>query len=548
MARPRKHPGRCGCESSWTFPDAQENPSCCEHAQTAPCWYAMSFECGGYSVTYEDVNGVGSQGFLREALLGSPVLRNISSFDGTKTYGGCHFLKKECVTGCAWGDRWYNPEGYYNDHLSNPLYEQPFITLTNCPTSVVCDDVTDPPDVLDLTAIKSFLDSLHPSRDVSCSPCGFAPDDSNCVECSWAESCAGGNFTAAGIQECRYGVNGESFLLRKKWEMLMLSATEATLVCTSNMGWTAQYYCGDFDPMNKSTFVRNEATVHEKLIGLPVKICVIPISKPVANPCTTVAAKCACMDPGFCGTTIWVNVAGCKGFSGGQTINLTRMYSVGSGLSGVSMPSSAPCGFFWGTIGPNSIVCSSVYKNQLGIQIWCDGVTYLIAVYCLKIDGTWEFVPGAAITSIIPTCFGPELFFRLPETLPCCCQEEELIVTDCCPDGIPATLTVELSGTTCADFTTTVTWNGTTRWQGTVSICGLTMSVTVTCDTLGVPGYVISVDYIAPLGGTLAVTDPIAATCSPFEASQGSLPTFYQDLIATCCGGSSGTGTLTATE
>lgn len=542
MARPRKHPGRCGCESSWTFPDAQENPSCCEHAQTAPCWYAMSFECGGYSVTYEDVNGVGSQGFLREALLGSPVLRDISSFDGTKMYGGCHFLKKECVTGCAWGDRWYNPEGYYNDHLSNPLYEQPFITLTNCPTSVVCDDVTDPPDVLDLTAIKSFLDSLHPSRDVSCSPCGFAPDDSNCVECSWAESCAGGNFTAAGIQECRYGVNGESFLLRKKWEMLMLSATEATLVCTSNMGWTAQYYCGDFDPMNKSTFVRNEATVHEKLIGLPVKICVIPISKPVANPCTTVAAKCACMDPGFCGTTIWVNVAGCKGFSGGQTINLTRMYSVGSGLSGVSMPSSAPCGFFWGTIGPNSIVCSSVYKNQLGIQIWCDGVTYLIAVYCLKIDGTWEFVPGAAITSIIPTCFGPELFFRLPETLPCCCAEDgPPIETNCCPDNpIPRTLTAEAEITLCTECTGTGTASATyvegetyPTWDVDVTVCSRTYTIRLVCqpsDGGGVAWTATMTDTDPdcglglPYGGSLVSSD-----CDPLEI-------VFIWSVSGCCG------------
>ena len=519
---PRKHPGRCGCENSWTFPDANENPSCCEHALSAPCWYALSFECPAYWATpYVD----GNSNFVREPLLGNPL----GLLAGR---GECHFLAKDCITGCTWGDRWTT---------SAFGYETPLVTVVDCPTQTICADVTTPPDSTGLDDTTSdFFDGESPEF----SPCGIECNGSSvdCVPCAWANFCNGAEFTETGLQRCINNVVGDA-LLRKKWELLMISPTEATLTCTSNQGWVAQYYCSDFNPVNKSTFVRSNC--HAMLIGLPVRICCIPISKSVANPCDTIGDKCRCNDPGFCSTTIWVQVSGCSGFSGRQIVSLSRMYSVGTGMTGVTLPSPAPCGFFWGTVGSTSTSCGGYYA-QMGIQIWCNGTTYQIAVYCLKTDGTWEFVPGAAITNVISTCFGPEIAFTIP-SMPCCCEDER-IPTDCCPDGIPSTLTVELSGTGCADFATTVTWNGTTRWEGTASICGLTMSVTVTCDTLGVPGYVISVDYIAPLGGTLAVSDPIAATCSPFYASQGSLPTFYQDMIATCCGGSSGTGTLTATE
>lgn len=464
MARPRKHPGRCGCESSWTFDDAQENPSCCEHAQTAPCWYALSYECPVYGISYSDY----TLGNVREPLLGSYVAFNSGR-------GGCHFLAKDCITGCSWGDRWTT---------SAFGYETPLVTITNCPTETVCADVTTPPDSTGLDdTTNAFFDGMFPEVSSCGITCNGGYED--CVPCSWANFCNGGEFTESGLQHCINNVVGDT-LLRKKWEMLMISPSEATLTCTSNMGWKAQYYCSNFDPFNKSTFVRNEATVHAKLIGLPVKICVIPISKPVANPCTTTAAKCACMDPGFCSTTIWVSVAGCQGFSGRQTIGLSRMYSVGSGLTGVSMPSPAPCGFFWGTVGGGETSCSG-YKNQLGIQIWCDGTTYQIAVYCLKVDNTWEFVDGAAITIIIPTCFGPELAFTLPPVLPCCCGDGTLIETCCCPDDPTAdTLAIEFKDGTLTTLTTsTIAWDG-SGWAGTADFCGDTgVTIRLECQDRG---------------------------------------------------------------
>lgn len=232
---PRKHPGRCGCESSWTFDDAQENPSCCEHALSAPCWYALSAECHAYWATRYFTEELGS---VREPLFGQPL--------GLATRGGCHFLAKECITGCSWGDRWTTTAFGY---------ETPVVTVTNCPTATVCDDVTTPPDsdgLEDTTA--SFFDGQQPES----SPCGITcAGGVDCVPCSWANFCNGAEFTESGLQRCQNNVVGDA-LLRRKWEMVMLSATEATLTCTSNQGWVAQYYCDDFDPLNKSTFVRGD--------------------------------------------------------------------------------------------------------------------------------------------------------------------------------------------------------------------------------------------------------------------------------------------------
>ena len=81
-----------------------------------------------------------------------------------------------------------------------------------------------------------------------------------------------------------------------------------------------------------------------------------------------------------------------------------------------------------------------------------------------------------------------------------------------------------------------------------MTIAGVNLAVTVRCEVDLGTGYVISIDYIAPLGGTLGVTDPIAAACDPFEASQPSIPLFYQSGISAACGTSSDTGTLSATE
>lgn len=269
--------------------------------------------------------------------------------------------------------------------------------------------------------------------------------------------------------------------------------------------------------------------------------------------CETRVQDCRCCDTGAPTLPFVVVIDGCGTFAGRHEFDATRYRDPDTLPAGVTYPTPDPCGVFWGTItaGDGCAAGGSNWSGTIGLLSWCDGtdaaIPWHVSVWCYDTDAA-EFVSQgeATVTSYECRCDGPRFAFTLPP-LACCC-DGTLIVTDCCPDGIPDTLTVELSGSGCADFVTTVTWNGTTRWQGTVSICGLTMSVTVTCDTLGVPGYVISVDYIAPLGGTLGVTDPIAATCSPFYASQSSIPLFFQDAIATCCGSSSGSGTLTATE
>jgi len=291
----------------------------------------------------------------------------------------------------------------------------------------------------------------------------------------------------------------------------------------------------------------------------PERVCVTPAATTQRyQVCDTSEATCNCCDKGGDTLPFTMVLTGCTGVAGTYSFGATRYRSPDPLPTGVSYPAETPCGVFWYALD-TGITCPGTGSGdswgggdggtvQIGLLSWCDATTYRVEAYCYNTAlETWVSQGEGTVSDYECLCNGtPQFQYTLPE-VDCCC-ETELIVTDCCPDGIPDTLTVELSGTSCADFVTTVTWNGTTRWEGTVDICGLTMSVTVTCDTVGVPGYVISVDYFAPLGGTLAVSDPIAATCSPFEASQGSLPTFYQDLIATCCGGSAGTGTLTATE
>lgn len=524
---PRKHPGRCGCENSWTFPDANENPSCCEHALSAPCWYALSFECPAYWATpYVD----GNSNFVREPLLGNPL----GLLAGR---GECHFLAKDCITGCTWGDRWTT---------SAFGYETPLVTVVDCPTQTICADVTTPPDSTGLDDTTSdFFDGESPEF----SPCGIECNGSSvdCVPCAWANFCNGAEFTETGLQRCINNVVGDA-LLRKKWELLMISTTEATLTCTSNQGWVAQYYCSDFNPVNKSTFVRSNC--HAMLIGLPVRICCIPISKSVANPCDTIGDKCRCNDPGFCSTTIWVQVSGCSGFSGRQIVGLSRMYSVGAGLTGVSMPSPAPCGFFWGTVGVSGTTCGN-YRNQMGIQIWCDGTTYQIAVYCLKLDNTWEAVSGAAITSIISTCFGPELAFTIPE-MPCCCLDVgEPVETGCCPDDpTPRTLTAEGVLSDCTECTGTASGSATyvegeanPTWDVDITVCSRTYTIRLTCETVaGVTSWYANMTDTDPdcgLGLPYAGSF-ISSACNPLEI-------VFIWSISGCCGDIAESPLLTVT-
>lgn len=216
----------------------------------------------------------------------------------------------------------------------------------------------------------------------------------------------------------------------------------------------------------------------------------------------------------------------------------------------------AGCVYWSPEVGNAECNCTGVWAQYcIDYPSGNKGRAWVVEFFC--IDGDTQAVSAATYIAPDWQCAcgdiagqlagsGPRFqFFITPSG---CCCECGGIPTDCCDVDVPTTLTVELSGSGCADFTTTVTWDaGLSRWQGTVTICGLEMSVTVSCETGTGPGFVISVDYISPLGGTLGVTDPIAATCSPFFATQSMIPLFFQDAIETCCGGTSGSGVLTAT-
>lgn len=480
---------RCGCDCKNQTIDADSEASawpCCDtFPDGVPCRYAAIFECG------RQLDLGGGNGLQQ---ITCPVLE----------------LRKACFFGCE------------------------YVAATTVANAETCENL---PSLTDVTT-----DAINPSFPPTHDTGGYArhkADFRDVVPIAAGTICYPQADWVVDHWTLDISADPVTLTYTNAWALGLLGRSGA--VYQSIAAW---------DEWGRNTMHLTDATAAE-WPELPRRICVVALDDPgITNPCDTHATQCVCCDPGTDEASITGNFSACSRVAGEVTWTGTRYKSPTALPTGVSYPASNPCGVFWGTIGSGGDGCTNGgvnWSGSVGLMTYCDGETWAGKAYCYDTDlEEWVEQGDLTISNVECRCGGVYFDVTLP-TLDCCC-DGTLIVTDCCPDGIPDTLTVQLSGTTCADFVTTVTWNGTTRWEGTVDICGLTMSVTVTCDTLGTPGYVISVDYIAPLGGTLAVTDPIVATCSPFEASQGSLPTFYQDAIATCCGGSSGTGTLTATE
>lgn len=109
--------------------------------------------------------------------------------------------------------------------------------------------------------------------------------------------------------------------------------------------------------------------------------------------------------------------------------------------------------------------------------------------------------------------------------------EEDGIQTDCCTETIPEVLTMtfyNVIGTTIDGLTITLTWNaGTSKWEGSNTLCGQLFNVTLEC----VSTFWICVVDAGSCNGnpTLTVTE---VSCSPIELDVGN---FSVDAGCSCC-------------
>jgi len=71
-------------------------------------------------------------------------------------------------------------------------------------------------------------------------------------------------------------------------------------------------------------------------------------------------------------------------------------------------------------------------------------------------------------------------------------------VTSCCPNEIPATLHVSITGDATASGT--ITWNGSNCWLGTLTLCGQEVSVQFCCTGASCNGFIISIAGFANTG------------------------------------------------
>lgn len=274
-----------------------------------------------------------------------------------------------------------------------------------------------------------------------------------------------------------------------------------------------------WDEFGRNTMHLTGATAAE-WPELPRRICVVALDSPgITNPCDTHATQCACCDPGTDEASITGNFSGCGRVSGEVTWTGTRYKSPTALPAGVSYPASNPCGVFWGTIGSSGDGCANGgvnWSGSVGLMTYCNGTTWAGKAYCYDTDlEEWVEQGDLTISNVECRCGGVYFDVTLP-TLDCCC-DGTLIVTDCCPDGIPASLTVD---------------------------DGLGNSVTVTYSEPD--GYWTYTDYTGPFGGCAApiIVDFRCVPGSGWAASVNASGSSASAAVA--CSPFEWTGTLTS--
>jgi len=232
----------------------------------------------------------------------------------------------------------------------------------------------------------------------------------------------------------------------------------------------------------------------------PEKVCISPATTIQRyQVCDTPEATCNCCDKGGDTLSFTMVLTGCGAVNGTYSFAAVRYRSPTPLPDGVSYPGSVPCGVFWYALN-TGIICPSPGTGsgsvgwwggedgdevQIGLLSWCDGTTYHVQAYCFNPElNTWVDQGEGTVSGYECRCDGtPRFAYELPE-LDCCC-DATLIVTDCCPDGIPDVLAIEFfrsSDPSTIIGSGTITYSGGT-WSGVVNFCGVDADVEMTCVT-----------------------------------------------------------------
>lgn len=314
-------------------------------------------------------------------------------------------------------------------------------------------------------------------------------------------------------------------------------------------------------------FEANNLEINEesaaKYPGLPKYLCVRPRAESVAHLCDTTDSQCACCDNGMCTGYAWFELD-CPGglyefppFETKRYLPEDRLDAVGGDSPSsqfsecrtgqppvpeeieplVPDVDTVPCGIFYGTFAGGGVVW------------WCDGTEYNMILWCIDpiTEEAIVFYNGAPSEF---TCRCDWYLFKVYfETPPACLQcpgEDPPIETECCEEATPASLDVEVVAFTGGgDFQpgceaclgagnypaplsgTTININydsGTEIWDGSVSVCGVTLRATLECNNPGFANpfllrlYVNGVEInnaALGTGGTF--------TCSPFYGETSSM-------------------------
>lgn len=367
-------------------------------------------------------------------------------------------------------------------------------------------------------------------------------DDVGPLKCGW--------YDFDGM-ECSAWLEWEEWLASantfNRWQ-LDITGTTATLTGTTDSGDTVEYTtteweCPDAeaDPPVRNTLTMTDYPDTIPACGkFPKSVCVIPGYTLFETPCDTVAHMQTCCDAGADEACFNVDLYDCDGvFSDTVYVTTTR----NAGLP-VADPSGA-CGYFWGTF---STACS----DTMGLLVWCDGSSWNVKLYC---NGTYGWSEVYSTTATLDSCCPNFRISWTPASTDfgdCCCSAGT-IDTACCPDNLlPETLTGELSPdptnpTACTGYdqsgslTHSTTGAGPTLqhfWSGTISDCGTSYEVKITCDgtwkakvwepagtcmgatTEGAATYITA---------SSATCDPLELVFAPFDSSVGG---------CSCCPGS----------
>jgi hypothetical protein len=255
--------------------------------------------------------------------------------------------------------------------------------------------------------------------------------------------------------------------------------------------------------------------------------------------CETRVQDCRCCDSGSPTLPFVVVIDGCGTFAGRYQFDALRYRDPDALPTGISYPATDPCGVFIGTIsaGDGCSAGGTAWSGELKLMSWCDGtdaaIPWHVEVFCYNSDtSTWVSSGVATVTSYECRCDGPRFAFTLPD-LDCCC-DATLIETDCCPDGIPSTLTFAIESATCAEIdgvTATLTHDGIDSWRGETA--------TITCPllddfTIEVRLFCDGTDWYIDFTGFYVFTALCTlVSCSPFEVTYLDDPGTFCSCLST---------------